>query len=112
MLIIKSAKLLVTLSGALTIFCALLVVGLQVASWKKTGVWNPYPLSSVIESIKDDRHDTYVTASVGPPAEVTIRQALIEWVLGIPAIVLLMAAAVMHFALHLYLTRLEEGGRP
>jgi len=102
----------VTLSGALTIFCALLVVGLQVASWKKTGVWNPYPLSSVIESIKDDRDDTYVTASVGPPAEVTIRQALIEWVLGIPVIVLLMAAAVMHFALYLYLTRLEKGWRP
>ena len=110
--IIKSAKLLVTLSGGLTIFCALLVVGLQVASWKKTGAWNPYPLSSVIESIKDDRDDTYVTASVGPPAEVTIRQALIEWVLGIPVIVLLMAAAVMHFALYLYLTRLEKGWRP
>jgi hypothetical protein len=112
MLIIKSAKLLVTLSGGLTIFCALLAAGLQAASWKKTGVWNPYPLSSVIESIKDDRDDTYVTASVGPPAEVTIRQALIEWVLGIPVIVLLMAAAVMHFALYLYLTRLEKGWRP
>src|ERR1700722_9632590 len=84
--IIKSAKLLVTLSGALTIFCALLVVGLQVASWKETGVWNPYPLSSVIESIKDDGADIYVTASVGPPAEETIRQGLIEWILGIPAI--------------------------
>ena len=79
---------------------------------KKTGVWNPYPLSSVIESIKDDGADIYVTASVGPPAEETIRQALIEWVLGIPAIVLLMAAAVMHFALYLYLARLEKGGRP
>jgi hypothetical protein len=38
LLIIKSAKLLVTLSGALTVFCALLMVGLQVASWNKTGV--------------------------------------------------------------------------
>jgi hypothetical protein len=112
MLIIKSAKLLVTLSGALTIFCALLVVGLQVASWKKSGVWNPYPLSSVIESIKDDRDDIYVTASVGPSAELTSRQPLIEWVLGVPVIVLLMAAAVMHFALYLYLTRLEKGWRP
>jgi hypothetical protein len=74
----------VTLSGALTIFCALLVVGLQVASWKKTGVWNPYPLSSVIESIKDDSADIYVTASAGPAVEVTIKQALIEWVLGSP----------------------------
>jgi hypothetical protein len=112
MVITKSAKLLVTLSGALTIFCALLVVGLQIASWKKTGVWNPYPLSSVIESIKDDGADIYVTASVGTPADETIRPALIEWVLGIPAIVLLMAAAVMHFALYLYITRLEKGWPP
>jgi hypothetical protein len=110
--IIKSAKLLVTLSGALTIFCALLVVALQIASWKKTGVWNPYPLSSVIESIKDDGTDVYVTASIGPPAGETIRQALFERILGIPAIVLLTAAAALHFAFYLYLTRLEKGWRP
>jgi hypothetical protein len=30
----------------------------------------------------------------------------------VPVIVLLMAAAVLHFALYLYLARLEKGWRP
>jgi hypothetical protein len=66
----------------------------------------------VIESIKDDGADIYVTASVGPSAEAAIGQALIEWVLGIPVIVLLMAAAVLHFALYLYVTRIEKEWQP
>ena len=66
----------------------------------------------MIESIKDDGADIYVTASIGPPVEATIGHALIEWVLGIPVIVLLMAAAVLHFALYLYVTRLEKEWRP
>jgi hypothetical protein len=109
LLVIKSAKLIATLSAALTILCAVMVVGLELASWKGSGVWNSYRLSSVIESIKGDREDTYVTASVPrQPAELTIKQSLIELVLGIPVISLLMVAVVLHVALYLYLTTLEK----
>src|ERR1700730_7636501 len=103
LLVVKSAKLIVTLSTGLTILCAVMVVGLQFASWKRNGVWNPYRFSSVVESIKGDREDTYVTASVDrQPAEMTIKQSLIEWVLGIPVLTLLVVAVLLHFALYLY----------
>ena len=109
LLVVKSAKQIAILSAVLTILCAVGVVGLEFASWKRDGVWNSYRLSSVIESIKGDRDVTYVTASVGrQPAEMTIKELVIEWVLGIPVIALLMVAVVLHFALYLYLTTLEK----
>ena len=86
-----------------------MVVGLELASWRRNSVWDSYRLSSVIESIKSDRDDTYVTASVPrQPAELTIKQSLIEWVLGIPILALLVVALALHFALYLYLTMLEK----
>jgi len=109
LLVVKSAKLIATLSAALTILCAVMVVGLELASWRRNSVWDSYPLSSVIDSIKGDRDDTYVTASVPrQPAELTIKQSLIEWVLGIPILALLAVALALHFALYLYLTMLEK----
>ena len=112
LLVVKSAKLIATLSAALTILCAVMIVALQCASWKRYGVWNSYRLSSVIGSIKSDRDDTYVTASVDrQPPELTINQSPIEWVLGIPVLALLMVAVALHFALYLYLTTLEREAR-
>jgi hypothetical protein len=109
LLVVKSAKQMAILSAVLTIVCAVLVVGLEFVSWKRDGVWNSYRLSSVIESIKGDRDVTYVMASVDrQPAELTIKQSLVEWVLGIPVIALLMVAVVLHFVLYLYLTTLEK----
>jgi hypothetical protein len=109
LLVVKSAKQITILSAVLTVVCAVLVVGFEFASWKRDGVWNSYRLSSVIESIKGNREVTYVTASAHRlPAELTIKQSLIEWVLGIPVIALLMLAVVLHLALYLYLTTLEK----
>jgi hypothetical protein len=109
LLVVKSAKQIAILSAVLTILCAVMVVGLELVSWKRDGVWNTYRLFSVIERIKGDGDVTHVTASVGrQPAELTVKQSLIEWVLVIPVIALLMVAVVFHFALYLYLTTVEK----
>ena len=109
LLVVKSAKLIAVLSIGLTILCAVAVAGLQAASWKRTGVWNSYSLSTVIEAIKSDRVDTYVTASVGrQSSELTTKPTLIEWLLEMPVLTLLTLAMLLLVALYLYLTALEK----
>jgi hypothetical protein len=103
---VRLARLITTLSAALTILCAVMVVGLQVTSWIKNGVWEAYLVSSVIESMKSDRYDVYITASVDRQG--TVRHGMLDWVMGIPAIVPLVVAAVLHFAFYSYLATLEE----
>jgi hypothetical protein len=106
--LLNLAKLTTMLSGALTILCAMLLVGWQVMDWIKVGIWNPYPLSSVVESVKGNRNATYVTASVDTSTVATIKRAAVEWLLGAPTIVPLLVVIALHLALYLYLAALEK----
>ena len=107
--VVKLARLTASISAVLTILCAALVFGLQVTSWNRTGVWEAYPLSSAIKSLKGDRADVYFTASSGKfQTELTNRQVLVDWLLGIPTVALLLAVAALHIVFYLYLAVIEQ----
>jgi hypothetical protein len=95
------------LSGALTSLCAVMLFGCQVTAWLNTGEWTTYRLSSAIENTKGAQDTTYVTASIGK-TDMTITQQVIDWLLGIPAIVPLLIALALHVALYIYLTKMED----
>jgi hypothetical protein len=61
---VKFTTITVLFAAALTILCAVVIVGWQVTSWIQNGEWNAYPVSSVISSLQRDRNNTYVTASL------------------------------------------------
>ena len=102
--VLKLAKLTTALSGALTVLCALLVAGMQVASGMRDGVWNAYTLAWVADSLKGGRRATYVTAS----ANTTGQPALIDWVLGISIVVPLVIVVLIHIVLYFYLLAIEQ----
>jgi hypothetical protein len=102
---VKLAKLTTLLSGVLTILCAVMIAGLQIISWIRAGVWDTYLLSSVIRALQGDT--VYVTASINK-TELTIKQAIVDWLLGIPAIVPLLVVAALHLAFYLYLAAVEK----
>jgi hypothetical protein len=103
--VVKLAKLTTLLSGVLTILCAVMIAGLQITSWIRAGVWDTYLLSSVIRALQGDT--VYVTASINK-TELTIKQAIVDWLLGIPAIVPLLVVTALHLAFYLYLAAVEK----
>jgi hypothetical protein len=94
--LVRFAKMTALLSAVWTLLVAVLIVGRQATSWLQHGVWDPYPLSSVINGLEKDRGSAYITASSGRPAtEVTILQGTTDWLLEIPAIAALLIASVL-----------------
>jgi hypothetical protein len=107
--IVRLAKLTTLLSGVLTILCTAVVFGSQVASWIRTGLWEAYGLSSVIGVLKGDRNDVFVTASSEKfQTEVTSTQATLDWLLGIPIVLLLLLVAGLYVFFYLYLVHSEK----
>jgi len=104
---VKLVKLTTLLSGVLTILCAVMIAGLQISSWIRNGVWDLYRLSSVIRSLQGEHNTVYVTASDNE-IELTIKQAMVDWLLGIPAIVPLLVITALHLAFYLYLAAIEK----
>jgi hypothetical protein len=102
---VKFVRLIVIVSTVLTIFCAVVIFGGQVVSWTKTGVWEAYPLSAIVEGLKNEPADVYVTASsVNFQSELTIREAIVDWILGIPTTAILLVVAALHLVFYLYLS--------
>jgi hypothetical protein len=104
----KFAKLTTLLSGALTILSAMIVAGLELTSWVRTGVWDAYRLSWAMRLLKGDRSAIYVTASSNTGTALTTKQAAVEWLLAIPVTVPLLGVAALHLAFYWYLSVPEE----
>jgi hypothetical protein len=107
--LVKFTKTTVVFAAALTVLCAVVIVGWQVTSWIQNGEWNAYPVSSVISSLQRDQNNTYVTASLkkvetGSP----FWEAVASWLLDIPAIVPLLIAAALLLAFYLKLSAIEK----
>jgi hypothetical protein len=95
------AKISALLSAVWTALCAVLLIGWQVTSWLYTGVWDAYPLSSVVNSLKSDGGNTYITASSAKiEPELTTTQEMVDWLLEIPTIVALLIALSLLLAFH------------
>jgi hypothetical protein len=112
--VVKFAKITALLSAVWTILCAAIIVGLQVTSLIRNGVWDAYQLSSIIKSLKSGQNITYVTASSDRFAmDLTIKQVMADWFLEIPAIVplLIVAALLLGFYLRLAVIEKEASGK-
>jgi hypothetical protein len=114
--IVRFAKLTTLLSGVSTILCATAVFRFEVSSWLRTDVWETYQLSSALRGLKSDQSAVYVTASTDKfQTELTSTQAIVDWMLGIPTVLLLLAVAALHVLFYLYLVAVEKqqdvGGR-
>jgi hypothetical protein len=103
--LVRFAKMTALLSAAWTILVAILIVGRQATSWLQDGVWESYPLSSVISSLEKGQGSTYTTASADKPAAIS---GTLDWLLEIPAIVPLLIASVLLLAFYSRLTTIEK----
>ncbi len=107
--LVRYAKITALLSAVWTILCAVLIVGWQVTSWLQNGVWDAYPLSSVIKSLENDQAVSYVTASSDKfETKLMDKQVMADWLLEIPAIVALLIASALLLAFYMRLTVIEK----
>ena len=105
---VKFARVTTALSAALTAMSAAIVITLQVSNWLRSGIWDWYRLSSIIEQLNGRQSNAYVVASIRQReinSSVT-RQAL-DSVLETPALVVLLFVLLLHLALGLYLAWLS-----
>ena len=109
---VKVARFIAFLSAAWTLVCAGLIAGRQAVSWLGSGVWDEYRLSSVIKMLKGEPAAIYVTASSDDGLEPapTIIQAIGEWLLGIPVLVILLFVAVLLGIFYGWLVTVENDG--
>jgi hypothetical protein len=97
------------LSVVLTVLYAVVIFGLQVTSWNRTGVWETYRLASAVRSLKSDDGITYTTASSDKfQTELTSTQEMIEWLLGTPTIAILLIVVALHFVFYFHLVVVEK----
>jgi hypothetical protein len=88
-----------------------MLFGLQVTSWIQNGVWNAYPVSSVISSPQADRNRTYVTASVNKVETGSPIKEVSDWLLDIPAIVPLLIMSALLLVFYLKLSAIQKAAR-
>jgi hypothetical protein len=91
--LVKFAKITALLSAVWTALCAVMLAGWQVTSWLQNGVWDAYPLASVIKNLKGEQGVTYATTSSDELKTEPINiHGIYDWVLEIPAIAPLLIA--------------------
>ena len=93
--LVSFAKTTAVFSAAWTFLCVILLVGRQAISWLHSGVWDAYPLSSVIKILDSEQDIKYVVASLEKSkSTLTIDQVMSDF-LEAPAIILLLIALVL-----------------
>jgi hypothetical protein len=101
---VKFAKVTALLSAVWTILCGAVIIGWQVFF----GGTDAYRLSSIVEHLKSNDADIYVTASFNTSAELTIKQAIAQRVLEIPAFVPLLLGAALLLIFYRWLAVIEK----
>jgi hypothetical protein len=104
---VRFAKLWVLIADVLTIFCAVLTVGLQINSWRRDGSWPALSLSLVLGRAEHGRDDIFTTASIAKFEESRVAN-FVDALLQMPIIMLLLAAAVLLTAFYSWLLSLER----
>jgi hypothetical protein len=97
--VIRFARLATLICAGWTILCAALLAGWS--AWSG----DPYPVSSMVQLLSSDR--TYVTASFNETAW-TLKEALVDWLLDVPAIVPLLTAAALLVIFYRWLTVIDK----
>jgi hypothetical protein len=111
--LLRFAKATTLFSAAWTIMCAVFLTVGQIALWLKNGVWDSYPISSVINRLKTDQAPPYLLASSDKlDAELINNPELANWLLRIPAIVPLLIASALLLAFYLLIRVIEKDSYP
>jgi hypothetical protein len=96
--VIKFAKVTALVSAAWTILCAVLLVGW----WASSG--SAYRVSSAIQLLGPDGTDVTGTSET----EWTLKETLIDWLLGLPVIAPLLIVAALLVVFYRWLVAIEK----
>jgi hypothetical protein len=105
----RLAKIPVFVSATFTALCTGGIVLWQISSGLKTGEWEAYSVSDLFEAARIYFPRRYETASFSPSGSFRIdAQAVIEWLLDVPAIVPLLIATMLIALFYVWLARIAE----
>jgi len=91
------------IANAWTFFYVVLIIGWQITSLLRKGIWPSLPMSSVIKKLGSDHDTIYVTASIH-----NIESSIVDVLLGVPVIAILLVASALLTAFYLWLLRTEQ----
>jgi hypothetical protein len=97
--VVRFARLAALISAGWTFLCAALLAGW----WAWSG--DAYPVSSIVQLLSPDR--TYVTAGFGE-TDWTLKEAVIDWLLAVPAIVPLLVALALLVIFYRWLAVIDK----
>jgi hypothetical protein len=79
----------------------------QVAYWYRNAEWEDYRLSTIFDILSHNVR--YVTAGSDMLAtELTFKQMIVDWLLGIPVVAALLVVVAVHLACYCYLASLKK----
>jgi hypothetical protein len=100
------ARMSVVAAGTVTALSMGAVVTLQLGFWFMTRRWSPFPVSRILELWEADVPRTYALASDTSRLRT---QSFTEWLLDLPAIVVLSVALALLALIYAGLTSLDKG---
>ena len=103
--VVTGTRMLVLAAGAATALGIAAIVSLQLGFWLMTKRWSPFPISRLFELVDLAVPRAYVLASENGPRV----QTLGEWLMDVPAIVVLFVALAVVAIVSTWLTSLERG---
>jgi hypothetical protein len=104
--LLKFARMFVVGAGTVTALSIGAIVTLQLGFWFMTKRWSPLPFSRILELADVDLPRPYVLASDNSRLRA---QSFTEWLLDLPAIVVLFVAFALLALLYAGLTSLDKG---
>jgi hypothetical protein len=105
--LIRFARMTALVADIWTIFCAVLIVGLQMIVFLREGSWYALPLSSIFNTLESSRSEIYSTASIDK-IERSHPPNLADALLQVPVIVPLLLGAALLTAFYLWLSDTER----
>ena len=105
--LIRFAKLTALIAGIWTIFCAVLLFGLEMFAFLKEGTWHALPLSSVFRTTRVGSDEVYSTASIDV-VKTSYPATSVDALLQIPVIVPLLIAVALLTVFYLWLLKIER----
>jgi len=88
--------------------CVVLLVGWQAISWLHSGVWDAYPLSSVIKNLESDQNIKYAVASSDKFKSTLTFDQVMSDLLETPAIVPMLIALTLLLVFSMRLAIIEK----
>lgn len=103
---LRLTKIAVLIAAAWTACCAVVLLAVGIISWLRADEWASYPLSSIL--VTDRTYSLASSREVGP-GRVNMTDQMLEWVLGLPAILPLLVALIALLTFWMRLSKLERG---